>query len=461
MSDCAEIRDRLYSLLIGECDGDAARAIEAHVAGCPECAAELESLKEVLKLTGLLQKVKPSHDLYSGVAERMRPAYLWLKIAASAAAAAAVVAILLFSLGRTELPEVRETPDQAVREKDEGEVKLVEKPAPVPETPEQKEPELVELPEEKPREGEEPELAQDVKKTPQVPQESPEPREPELAKAPEPSPESQEAKKPDEVVSEGPVVLATVGSLAGEVQVRRKDSEEWLTAGMLFNILPGDTLTTNSLGRTRLDLGTGDYVYVNNNAQVTVAREKDELVFVVEKGEVCVEKESAEGSMAVDTGFGRVRARRGRFNLRMSGSQKCLIHVLEGEVECCGHEGGSCGRYGRETRGWFQRGGKCRKGTRMRSREAFQWTEKLRPEDRDDEGKAQAQKPHKGNKPDDGQGIPPGGHKKPEPDDKPGPGKGPGDGKVGPGPAPMPPPPGNGQHPGGKQGGQGGPNKMR
>ena len=49
MMTCDEARVLLHALLDGELDAGHAREVEAHVAGCPRCAAEIAQFREMRK----------------------------------------------------------------------------------------------------------------------------------------------------------------------------------------------------------------------------------------------------------------------------------------------------------------------------------------------------------------------------------------------------------------------------
>jgi ferric-dicitrate binding protein FerR (iron transport regulator) len=445
MAGCPEIQEKLYSFATGRCDEESAEAIRRHIADCPVCAEELAQVREVVRLTGLMPDVRPSRDLYPDVAERMRAHHFWLKVAGAAAAAAVIMIALVYSLATSYEPPEREEPVTQVTVPDKEKEQVADtKPEAGGKSP--KDEEVVQVAEKEPEPEErivkkEPEPAPEKKgPAPEKNEKVVDTPEPELEKHPEPAPQ------PEEIP-----VLATIGGVSGEVKVLRGGKP--LEAGVLLNILPGDEIQTNSLGLARIDLAGGDYIYVNNNSQAVLSKEESEIVLKIQKGEVYLEKESEEGSLAVDTGFGRIRARRGRFNLEMFGSRKCLLQVYSGEVECCEASKGVCGRYEKDTRAWFQGGRRCQKGTRLRSNEGIRWAMKLKPPEGDE--KPETDGPGDGKKDDPGAapGIPP------KADDPKKPGQGqkgddPG-GKVGPGPSPMPPPPGDGKHPGGKHGGPG------
>jgi hypothetical protein len=210
-----------------------------------------------------------------------------------------------------------------------------------------------------------PVIKHDVAKTPLIPQDT----EPESPKVPE---RKEEPEKP--------VVLAQIGEITGEVKVKRRDSEEWLglEPGVLFSILPGDTLTTDSLGLVRLDLDGGDCLYVNSDAEIAIGEEEDELLIRMEKGEIYLEKETAEGAIAIDTGFGRVRCPRGCFGLKISGKDECLLQVLSGKVECSESGKGYQREYGGQTCARLRRGRRYEEGTKLDSEDSIQWARKMR-----------------------------------------------------------------------------------
>ena len=68
MSTCD--REQLLLLAVGELDAQAAAAMEAHLASCPRCAAELRHLREGLALVQRLPDAEPS----AAAVERIRAA---------------------------------------------------------------------------------------------------------------------------------------------------------------------------------------------------------------------------------------------------------------------------------------------------------------------------------------------------------------------------------------------------
>jgi len=461
MNECNEIRDMLYSFAAGECDRESVRRIESHLAACTSCAEEFEAMREMLRLTGLHQNIKPSHDLFEEIKIRTSPSFICTRIAGAAAVAAAALLLIvwLFSLSSGPIePQASDlTGNQARIEPEKEKEQVTEKE--IPEIPKQTEDKLAAKEQEKqappaplvvPEKEKGPVVAQEERTKPEV-EKAPAVEE-RIVKAPEPLkkdkvqiPEMPEPEKE-------PVILAQIGLAEGEIKVKRENSENPVSAGVLFNILPGDTVSTNSMGKARIELANGSFIYVNSNTNFALSDSGGEILINVDKGEIYIEDESDEGSVVVSTGFGKVRARSGRFGLKMFGKSKCLMHVVSGEVECEDESKCPCGRYGELTRAWFKKGN-CQKGTRMRSLEPLSWALKLRPADDDNASTKKndkTDKPGKKGKKD----VPPGASPKAgkpvvpqKPDD---PGKG---GKVGPGPIAPPPPPGDGGQHGGKTGG--------
>ena len=224
-----------------------------------------------------------------------------------------------------------------------------------------------------------------------------------------PSEETREKEPAPAPEREKSIVLAQIGELSGDVKVKRKDTEEWLETGILFNILPGDTVKASSPGQARLDLEGGDSLYLNSDAEVMVGKETDEVLFMLELGEIYIEKESTDGAVAVDTGYGRIRSRKGRFHLKRLNRDECLLHVIEGEVECLEKSGNHSHKYKDRMQARFRRGEHCEEGRKFDSEEGFKWAMRMR---------SRRRPPHRG------KGRGPGMH---------GRGPFPGDGRFGPG----------------------------
>lgn len=312
--------------------------------GHRDCAAGSEALRRLR----LLEKG-------TGAASSLWSRSRSLKIAAAAAAALFVIVLVYALSGPVEPQRPSGRDGETARQASEGERGRIRPPERERATGMQRE-----APELPPDPGEE---------------------ETEIAKDSQPQPVRRhvEPEQPPVPSEDGPVVVATVGEVAGEFRVRRRGAEEWLTAGALFSIVGGDTLATDSDGKARLDFKSGDYAYMNNDAQVTVEKEADEILLKLEKGEVYVEKATADGSVAVDTGFGRVHSQRGRFGLKMSDGDKCLLHLLDGEIECRESGGGQMGKYQHPVQAWLHRGKPCEEGTRLESEDSVAWAAKMRP----------------------------------------------------------------------------------
>jgi hypothetical protein len=70
--NCIESNDRFDDYLDGVLDTAEAEELRAHVAGCPLCAEELESLRELReRAASLPRSLEPSHDLWPGIAARI------------------------------------------------------------------------------------------------------------------------------------------------------------------------------------------------------------------------------------------------------------------------------------------------------------------------------------------------------------------------------------------------------
>ncbi|HMC55353.1 MAG TPA: zf-HC2 domain-containing protein [Gemmatimonadaceae bacterium] len=95
MRDCpnVEMRERLPELLHGRLPGDVDASVRQHVAGCPDCAAELELLRRVrdgwtaptVDIERIVAAIPPYAPAVQGAVTRARKAGSppWLKIAAA------------------------------------------------------------------------------------------------------------------------------------------------------------------------------------------------------------------------------------------------------------------------------------------------------------------------------------------------------------------------------------------
>ena len=297
--------------------------------------------------TDALRKLRASDQ---GIWSRSR----MLRVAALAACMVLIVLALAWALIlSTREPDRSDTADR-------GEERTVETPT-TDEKPK---------PRRKSTRGRRPGSVQPVDRTPK-PDETPKPDQKEQPGAPKQAPESKPAER---------AVLASMGKLNGDVKVKHEGEKAWKAPDVLASIVSGDIVMTEAGGLARLDLEADDYVCLNSEAELTVNRESDEFLFKLGKGEIYVEKASLDGSIAVDTGFGRVRSSGGRFSLQKCGEDKYLLNVLDGEVEC--HERGidHRERYGERTQAYFERGKPCDRGMPIDTEKAFAWTEPMRPQ---------------------------------------------------------------------------------
>jgi len=70
---CDWTRDRLDRYLTGRLDPAEADLLETHVAGCAQCAADLEAARAVTPLVEALPRARqPSRDLWGGISDRIR-----------------------------------------------------------------------------------------------------------------------------------------------------------------------------------------------------------------------------------------------------------------------------------------------------------------------------------------------------------------------------------------------------
>src|SRR5207249_1924131 len=63
--------DRLSEYLDGDVSDDERYAVESHLAGCPDCAAALDELKQVVERARTAGPRPPRADLWPGIAERL------------------------------------------------------------------------------------------------------------------------------------------------------------------------------------------------------------------------------------------------------------------------------------------------------------------------------------------------------------------------------------------------------
>ena len=108
--NCHEWTDRFDEFLDGRLDAVEAEDLQAHIAGCPSCAAELESIRELRDLAAALPRsLEPSRDLWPGIDARISEAKVvrgrFGRRAILAAAAAVVIVssvVTAYFIGRSQ-----------------------------------------------------------------------------------------------------------------------------------------------------------------------------------------------------------------------------------------------------------------------------------------------------------------------------------------------------------------------
>lgn len=109
---CNEIRARLDDLLEGTLTGDERERVERHLAGCADCAGELEAVRRLVdSIAGLPDEIQPERDLWPDVEARLEPRSnlvrgrfreaerRWIAIAATVLAAVGSL-LIAYTLGR-------------------------------------------------------------------------------------------------------------------------------------------------------------------------------------------------------------------------------------------------------------------------------------------------------------------------------------------------------------------------
>jgi hypothetical protein len=115
---CIESIDRFDDSLDGVLDAAEAEELRAHVAACPSCAEELESIRELRqRAASLSRSLEPSRDLWPGIAVRIWEEKVvrgrFGRRALLAAAAAVVVissVVAAYFIGRSQAVVTVETP---------------------------------------------------------------------------------------------------------------------------------------------------------------------------------------------------------------------------------------------------------------------------------------------------------------------------------------------------------------
>jgi len=120
--NCHEATDRFDDFLDGRLNAAETEDLRAHVAGCPQCAEELASVRELRDLAAALPRsLEPSRDLWPGIETRIsEPTVVRGRFGRNAllAAAAAVVVVssvvTAYFVGRSQAVVVTAEPPAAV-----------------------------------------------------------------------------------------------------------------------------------------------------------------------------------------------------------------------------------------------------------------------------------------------------------------------------------------------------------
>jgi anti-sigma factor RsiW len=104
-TDCSDIRGMLADYQAGLLGGRRRAEVEQHLAGCEACRAELRALEATAKVLDETEPLRPSRDLWPGIARqltpRRRPQAWWHSLVPSsprAAFALAAVVVLLVAV---------------------------------------------------------------------------------------------------------------------------------------------------------------------------------------------------------------------------------------------------------------------------------------------------------------------------------------------------------------------------
>jgi anti-sigma factor RsiW len=85
---CADCQELLSALLDHELGGREALMVSEHVAGCSECAKELEELRLTVRLLGQVEPIRRTPAPVLRPIEKRRPLAVWGSLMAAAAAGA-------------------------------------------------------------------------------------------------------------------------------------------------------------------------------------------------------------------------------------------------------------------------------------------------------------------------------------------------------------------------------------
>jgi len=116
--NCIESTDRFDDYLDGVLDSAEAEGLRAHVATCPSCAEELESIRQLReRAASLPRSVEPSRDLWPGIAARISEQKVIRRRFGGRALLAAAAAVVVISsvvtayfIGRSQAVATAERP---------------------------------------------------------------------------------------------------------------------------------------------------------------------------------------------------------------------------------------------------------------------------------------------------------------------------------------------------------------
>ena len=74
---CKQVRDKLEQYELGALNEVETATIAEHLAECAECRAEVEALRRTAELLTPMEPALPTHDLWPGIRERLRPRRSW------------------------------------------------------------------------------------------------------------------------------------------------------------------------------------------------------------------------------------------------------------------------------------------------------------------------------------------------------------------------------------------------
>ncbi|MBP1770119.1 MAG: hypothetical protein H6P96_737 [Candidatus Aminicenantes bacterium] len=80
MIECSKYKDRMIEAYYGELEPGDREELDRHVASCPECAAELASLRSTLGLMDGRERTDPGAEFWDGYWDRLSRRMLWESI---------------------------------------------------------------------------------------------------------------------------------------------------------------------------------------------------------------------------------------------------------------------------------------------------------------------------------------------------------------------------------------------